>query len=279
MNGYCALARRRTILGHSSYDENYWIDPSPRFADIDPSASDDYRKGYFDGRRNNWDPPLFFGKDDYKAGYVRAGGHVLGDGSDTGGIVSNVFDFFKQGTANAIQSKQDKDAAAKATRDSAADLQAAKAADQIAKDALGKALVSEDLKLPSASADRLAANMALSAEDIAASGLSPDNQKKRAEAAMAAVQKATAEWQAASAGKDTATARVKELWVQAAQQIYAKTQNALISQAATLPGGIQQMAQPSQSWVSKPVLGPIPGGVVVGGIVAILATILVAIKR
>lgn len=208
---------------------------------------------------------------------------ILGDG-DSGGIISDVFDFLKKGTANVIQAKQAKDAAEKATRDSAADLQNAIAADQMAKDALGKALVSEDFKTSSAAADRLAANMALQAEDTAAAGLSTDNQKKRAAAAVAAVQKATQEWQAASAGKDKSTARVKELWVQAAQQIYAKTQNAMIAQAANLPGGIQQQAQtppapPPQSWFSRPVLGPIPGGVVAAGGATILATIIAILLK
>ncbi len=214
---------------------------------------------------------------------------ILGDGttSDSGGsgnIISSVFDMLKQGTQGVIQMKSDKDAAAKAAGDSSAALNAATAADKTAKDALAKALVSEALNLGSASADRLASDLASQAEDAATAGLSPDNQKKRADAARAALQAATNEWQAASAGKDANITKVKELWVKAAQMIYAKTQNAMLQQAAQVPGGVVQHQQdmvkvPSQSWFTRPVLGPIPGIGVVGILAAAGTAVAVMLKK
>lgn len=208
---------------------------------------------------------------------------ILGEetSSDTGGIISNIFDMVKQGTQSVVAAKAQKDAANKAAGDSAAALNAAISADNVARDAIAKALISAALSQPSASADQAAMTLALQTEDMAAVGLSSENQKKRADAALDALKKATANWQTAS--KDTTSAKIASFSVQAAQQVYGKTQNMMLQQAAQVPGGVvqhqQEMAKvPSQSWFTRPVVGPVPGWGVLAGLGAIGTAVAVALK-
>ena len=227
--------------------------------------------------------------EDTMSGYTILGeyrGESVGEGGSWMDMLPGLFSAAGGAAGSLIEKKKTDDAAAKTAKDSEAALYAAITADQRAKDALAKALVSEELKSSSASADRMAADMALSTQDEAARGLSPENQKKRSEAAKKALEKATNEWQAASANNKPAVTKAKELWVKAAQTIYAKTQNALMVSAAQLPGGLaqqqwqmQQMQMQNQSWFTRPVLGPIPGYGVVGGLAAVAVAAAVVLKK
>lgn len=211
---------------------------------------------------------------------------ILGEGAGWMDMLPGLFSAAGQGVSSLVEKKKADDALEKTTKDSEAALYAATSADQRAREALSKALFSEDLKSPSASADRLAADMSLSAQDEAGRGLSPENCKKRSDAAKKALEKATNEWQAASAGKDANKTKAKELGVRAAQQVYAKTQNALMVQASQFPGGLaqqqaylRQMQANQGSWFTRPVLGPVPGIGVLAGVGVIAGVVYAAVRK
>ena len=150
---------------------------------------------------------------------------------------------------------------------------------------MGKALVSAAAKLPSAEADKAAAQLALQAQDQAAAGLSADNQQKRAQSARDALTRATAAWQVASASKDPASIQAASLFVQAAQNTYAKTQNQQLTNPLTpgAPAGNnpgqkgQLQAATGQSFLSTPLVGPVTTGMALGG--GALATVAYLLLR
>ena len=201
-----------------------------------------------------------------------------GEGFNWASIIPGIFSAAGQGTAMIVQSEQEKKRQKKEAADQASALAAALAADTRAKNALATSLLSAEAGASGKVYDEMAAKSALDEADEKAKVLSPESQKRRAEAAKSARDRAIAERRAVEGNKDAGVVKVKEAYVRAAQQVYAKTQNALIAQAAQLPGGVAEMqavpAKP-ESWLTKKVLGPVPGWVVLAGS-AVVATVAIA---
>lgn len=193
-------------------------------------------------------------------------------GADTGGF--DIASLFKAG-GEIVQKGVDYDTAkkaeAKAVKDSADDLKKVLDAD-----ALATSSGANTLKDGATEADKLAYDLAATQQDIAARGLSQENQKKRGAAALDALNKANAAWQSALAGKDEKAAKAAGWRVKAAQQTYAKTQNALLVQQAVVPLADRKS---TGSWLTKPAIGPVPGVVVlIGGTVTVAGLVALLVK-
>lgn len=154
-----------------------------------------------------------------------------------------------------VEYKQQEEAQAAKTKSSSEALQAVLNADALATQTAATAMLSAEAKLPSMQADILAATQTGAAQDAAAFGLSPENQKKRTEAASKAIEKATKEWQAALAAKNVAKAKIAEFKVKAAQLTYAKTQNAAM--VAQVQSGQMPMPPREENWLTRKS-GPLP---------------------
>ena len=201
---------------------------------------------------------------------------VIGDG-EGGFDVMSLFTAAGRGAQSLIQAKKDADAAEVSAKEASDALAASVAADKFAKEALAKSFVSAVNESTSKVPDKIAADMAVLAAVEAGSKLSAEGKKKRAEAARAAVQSAVQEWQIASAGKNAQAIKVKAAWVQAAQQVFAMTQDAPPvtdkPRADAVPSPVA-----SESFFSRKVIGPIPGWGLVAGVGAI-ATAAVFVLR
>lgn len=164
-----------------------------------------------------------------------------GEGGGWGDIVSSVLSAAGEMGGKAIQNVQSQEKREAEQKRGANDLAAAVAADRWSTAANAKALVSEAARQPSSDADRQAAGLADQAQDQAGSGLSPENQKKRAEAARGDLAKATAEWQ-----RDPKSA-AKKARVTAAQRTLVKAQGAQLA-AAAQPGGMPSIVRAGSQW-------------------------------
>lgn len=211
------------------------------------------------------------------------GYQILGDllGADATEVLG--FDFaslfsaaggLAQGAADWKAEKDKTDAAEKTSREAG---NAAVSADIRATEARRLMLLAELTKAPNLAASEAAWKLAAEAQDRAAEGLSADNQKRRADAARKALEDETSKWRKAAG--DPNKTKVAEAAVKAAKETYNKTQNALVvrqGQTPSLPTG------PSESWLTRPVLGSVPGwGVVAGGmgLAAALGTIIAIVAR
>ena len=186
---------------------------------------------------------------------------ILGGVDEGFDIVSTLFKAGGELVTKGGEYKEAKDKEAKATKDSADDLKKSLDADALATSAGANAL-----KDGASDADKLAYTLAATQQDINARGLSTDNQKKRAAAALDAVNKANAAWQKNS--KDKAA----ENLVKAAQQTYAKTQNAVLVQQA----GPVVAPKSSGSFFTKPVgvVVLVGGGLTLAGLIVLLVKML-----
>ena len=202
---------------------------------------------------------------------------VIGDG-EGGFDVMSLFTAAGRGAQSLIQAKKDADAAEVSAKEASDALAASVAADKFAKEALAKSFVSAVNESTSKVPDKIAADMAVLAAVEAGSKLSAEGKKKRAEAARAAVQSAVQEWQIASAGKNAQAIKVKAAWVQAAQQVFAMTQD------APAPVGDKPRGEPlpppvvSESFFTRKVVGPIPGWGLVAGVGAIAAAAVLVLR-
>lgn len=176
-------------------------------------------------------------------------------GFDWGGLAQTA-----GGVVSFASDAADKDKAEKKTAaDDKASLDKAIAADLAASNAVAKAAVSAKLKQASASIDQTAAQNALAAQDKAGSNLSSDNQEKRADAADKALDMAVKNAQAKPS--DGYLAALVSAWTQTAN----KAHNGSITSSDDDGGkkgkkGKKDDGGGGQSWLTRPVLGPIPGG-------------------
>lgn len=196
--------------------------------------------------------------------------HWLGDD-----IYSTLINAAGELAKKGVTYAQDKDAAQKAEKSSSAALDAVIAADGVATDAAANALISADAKAPSAAADLLAAQQAAANQDATAAGLSVDNQKKRSDAAKDNLKKYTKLWQSVS--DDPVKSKAAQFRVQAAQLTYGKTQNQQMVTQGQLPPGSPPPHE--QSWLTKKVVGPVPGWGVLAGGAALLSTLGVVVVK
>lgn len=167
-------------------------------------------------------------------------------GVDYGSILQAAGGLATAGVSAAEQAQKEKDAKADEEKKAAGAI----AADQAAASAMARADVSAQTHAPSATIDAQAAQMAISAQDSAAAGLTANAQKKRAEAAdatLAAVVKASQ----AKPGDKNQTALVKA-WTTVAAKAHSGAISATGAPGSGLvPGG--------ESWFTRPVLGKVPG--------------------
>jgi hypothetical protein len=163
------------------------------------------------------------------------------------------------------------DAEAKAKASIAADANAASTAARAAVSAAAAKGVTSGYT--PAAADAAAAQVAAAAAARAGAGLPPEAQAARVAAAEKALGEATKQWQASP--KDAYKAALVKAWEQTLQ----KAQNAqIVSNDA--PAQLQPQPQGGgESWLTRKVVGPVPGwGVVAAGAVA-LGGVSLLVKR
>lgn len=167
------------------------------------------------------------------------------------------------GIADQTEADQAKD---KATADEQNKLYIAKQADIAAANSAAQAMVSAQLKSPSAGKDAAVAQQAAAKQDAASAGLSDASVAARLDAAKALL--ATAKSNAAAKPKDGYLAAVVKGWT----AVVSKLQNAGVDDGKGKKGS-------SESWFTRRVIGPIPGaGVLVGG-VGLAAGLGIVVKR
>jgi len=181
-----------------------------------------------------------------QCGFDCLGAEDYSVGVDYGSLLQAAGGLATAGVSAAEQAK--KESQDSATRDK--NVKAAVAADQAAASAIAQAAVSAAAKLPSASIDAQAAQLATTAEDTAAAALDAEGQKKRADAAdatLAAVVKV-----AQQKPTDVNQKALVAAWTQIANKAH--------SGAITGKGGKSGLdSYGGQNWFTKPVLGKIPG--------------------
>lgn len=175
------------------------------------------------------------------------------DAGSFGSIFQAAGELAKGGISLYEQDKAEKKAAA----DSDAKLKAVIAADVAASVAAARADVSAQAKSASAQVDKAAAEAAARAQDRAGSALSPTNSAQRAEAAEKALAQATAKAQASP--KDAYAVALMKAWT------------ATVNKANNVQLTADQPARPAEgggeSWLTRKVVGPVPGwGVAAGGV-------------
>lgn len=192
----------------------------------------------------------------------------------------DVSSWFKAGgelVQRGLDYRAQKEAESKAGKDTEAALTKVVTADRQATAANARALESGEAKSPSHDADAQALELASAAQDDAARGLSNDNQKKREQIAKDDLSKAVADWQKATSSKDAAATKAASYKVAAAKVTWGKAQNALMV-AAAQPGAAG-LETHSRSWFTRPVLGPLPGAVVLVGGAALGAGLLALVVK
>lgn len=175
------------------------------------------------------------------------------------GIVAELFQTaggLMQGAANAEQQDEASD---KKKADQEKILNAAIAADVAAANAFTNSIVSTQFHTKTASSDAQAATTASAAQDSAGNGLEDAGVQKRIDAAN--VQLANAQKNATAKPKDAYTVAVAKAWT----NVLAKLQGG--GDKSKDKGG------DSESWLTRRVIGPLPGyAVLVGlGVVALVA--------
>lgn len=147
-------------------------------------------------------------------------------------------------------------------------LDTAIAADVAASNAAAKAAVSAQLKSASAQIDLMAAQSAIAAQDRAGAALSAESAELRVAAAEKQLELATQNAQATP--KDGYKAALAAAWTQTVNKARNLDIQAAPARGAGKGGGAGSEKEP---WLTRRVLGPVPGwGVVVGG--GALATVL-----
>lgn len=167
-----------------------------------------------------------------------------------GGLLQSGVDVYEQ------QDKEKKASAAEQKR-----LADAIAADAAASAAVARAAVSSASKAPSASIDATAAMQAIAKQDKAGAGLSSDSQEKRATAAEKQLDQVTGQAQAKPT--DPYLQALVKAWTQTVNKAHA---GAISGDDGTSPKK-DKSGGSGESWLTRKVVGPIPGyGVVVGGV-------------
>lgn len=171
------------------------------------------------------------------------------------------------GAASSLEEKQTTE---KSQKDEQGKLNAAIQADLNASNAVAQADVSAQLKSASAKNDAAIAAQAAAAQDAAGAGLSPDSVSKRLDAANKSL--AFAQKQAKAASKDGYKAAIVKAWTATVN----KLQNA---PSGSSDAGKSDKEKSQEGWLTRRVLGPIPGyGILVLG-VGFLGGIGIAVKK
>lgn len=194
------------------------------------------------------------------------------DPGDLGSIFEGLGEITKGGLA--IHQKNEAEKKAAAAEKSSID--AATAADRNAAAAAAKAAVSQQLKKPSASIDQAAAAAASQASQRAAAKLSETGAEARTTAADAELNKAIANAQADP--KDAYKAALVAAWTSIVNQ----TNNAQVtgpSNTALARRDSDGTGSSGESFLTRKVIGPVPGWGVVGIGAALAATAAVVAKK
>lgn len=190
--------------------------------------------------------------------YVGANVEIGFDWSEGLGTIFQAAGGLTQGVTSIVEKEQAK---AKAATEEKAAIEASVRADLAAAVALQRATLSEALKGASAGIDRTAADLAVSAADRAGAKLSAGAQEARADAANR--NRAAAISAAQASPKDASKKALVDAWTRLINK----------AQAGAIVASEKGPAEPPppKSFLTKPLIGPVPGWAVGAGGVGLLA--------